>query len=190
MQPAISAKPDFFDGRVLHWRTAGAAVLGEIAYAPGTVRERHMHQRPCLHLNLQGGYVERIGSRVSDCTELMVAFQPAGYEHSYRGLNVPARCFTVEFEQSWLDRLREAGVAPRPELFAHSRIIHLALRLYTEYGMADSASQLSVESLLLEILAIASRRWSDGCAGPQEPQWLLRVEQLLRARFTETLRLN
>ncbi len=185
----MSLKPEFFDGRVLHWRAANAVVMGEIAYAPGAARGLHAHERACLHLNLQGGYVERIGTRLADCAALAVAFQPAAHEHSYRCHDVATRSFTVEFEQPWLDHLQEAGVSPRPELFADSRVLHLALRLHTEYGIADSASQLSGESLLLEILAAASRRWCGSGNSCHEPLWLLRVEQMLRARFTEALRL-
>lgn len=185
-----SHRPEFFDGSVLHWRTISGVMLGEIDYAPGAMRRLHAHERACLHLNLQGGYVERIGRRAVDCTELAVAFQPAGHEHSYRCHNVATRSFTVEFEQSWLDRLQEAGVSPRPELFVDSRVLHLALRLHTEYGIADSASPLSVEGLLLEILAVATRRWCTAGAEHQEPEWLSRVERVLRARFMETLRLD
>lgn len=191
LQPAtMSFQPEFFDGSVLHWRTISGVMLGEINYAPGAMRRLHAHQRACLHLNLQGGYVERLGKREVDCTELAVVFQPAGHEHSYCCHNVATRSFTVEFEQSWLDRLQEAGVSPRPELFADSRILHLALRLHTEYGIADSASPLSVEGLLLEILAVATRRWCVAGSERQEPEWLSRVERILRARFMETLRLG
>jgi AraC family transcriptional regulator len=186
----MSVQPEFFDGSVLHWRTISGVLLGEIDYAPGTMRRLHAHERACLHLNLQGGYVERLGNRELDCTELAVVFQPAGHEHSYRCHNVATRSFTVEFEQPWLDRLQDAGVSPRPELFADSRILHLALRLHTEYSIADSASSLSVEGLLLEILAVATRRWCIAGGEHQEPDWLSRVERVLRARFMETLRLN
>jgi AraC family transcriptional regulator len=165
-------------------------MLGEIDYAPGAIRTLHVHERACLHLNLQGGYVERLGNREQDCSELALAFQPAGHEHSYRCHNVATRSFTVEFEQSWLDRLQEAGVSPRPELFADSTILYLSLRLRAEYGIADSASPLSVEGLLLEILALASRRWRGLGAKNHEPPWLARVEHALRARFMETLRLG
>ena len=186
----VSDRPEFFDGRVLHWRMVSGVMLGEIDYAPRAARGPHVHERACLHLNLQGGYVERLGNRELDCTELAVVFQPAGHEHSYRCHNVATRSFTIEFEQPWLDRLQEAGVSPRPELFADSRILHLALRLHTEYGIADSASPLSVEGLLLEILAVATRRWCVAGGERQEPEWLSRVERMLRARFMETLRLN
>jgi AraC family transcriptional regulator len=182
-------QPEFCDGRVLHWRTATAALLGEIEYPPGAARGLHAHERACLHLNLEGGYTERIGSRAEECTALAIAFQPAGHEHSYRCRNVATRAFTVEFEQPWLDRLEDAGISPRRELFSDSRLLHLALRLRVEYGTADSASQLVIESLLLEILATASQRWSGG-ADRHEPAWLARVERMVRARFTETLRLE
>lgn len=165
-------------------------MLGEIDYAPRAGRELHVHERACLHVNLQGGYIERIGSRVVDCTELAVAFQPAGHEHSYRCHNVATRSFTVEFEKPWLDRLQDVGVSPQPELFADSRILHLGLRLHTEFGIADSASALSIEGLLLEILAVATRRWCGSGTTHQEPYWLSRVESVLRARFMETLRLD
>ncbi|MBZ5504731.1 MAG: AraC family ligand binding domain-containing protein [Acidobacteriia bacterium] len=110
----VSHRPEFFDGRVLHWRMVSDVMLGEIVYVPGAVRETHIHERACLHLNLQGRYIERIGSRVVDCTELAVAFQPAGHEHSYRCHNVATRSFTVEFEKAWLDRLQELAFRPGP----------------------------------------------------------------------------
>ena len=184
-----SAQPEFFDGRVLHWREISGVTAGEINYLPGASRELHAHRRACLHLNLQGGYMERQGSRAVDCSELAVAFQPAGHEHAYRCYDVVTKSFTVEFDQVWLERLEETGVSPRSELFADSKILDLALRLRMEYGIADSASPLSIEGLLLEILALTTRKWLGGSAEHQEPAWLPRLERMLRTRFTEALRL-
>jgi len=186
----IPPQPEFFDGRVRHWRAISGVLLGEIDYQPGADRGLHAHERACLHLNLHGGYIERIGTRVIECSELAVSFQPAGHEHSYRCYNVPTRAFTVEFESSWLDRLQSAGISPHSQMFADGRILELALKVRTEYSIADSASQLSVEGLLLEIFAAASRYRPESGASRSEPPWLARVDRLLRARFAEVLRLD
>jgi hypothetical protein len=55
--------------------------------------------------------------------------------------------------------------------------------------VCDSASQLCVEGLLLEILAGAARQWSIERTR-REPQWLHLVDGVLRERFMETLTLD
>jgi AraC family transcriptional regulator len=184
----MSCDPEFFDGHVIHWRELNGVLLGEIAYRPGARRALHAHKRACLHLNLEGGYVEKLGSREWNCTQLAAAFQPPGHEHAYRCHDVATRAFTIEFGESWLKRLHEIGVAPRPGLLHHS-LVDLVLRLRSEYRVCDSASQLCIEGLLLEILAGAARQWSTERTR-REPQWLRTVDGILRERFTETLTLD
>jgi AraC family transcriptional regulator len=65
----------------------------------------------------------------------------------------------------------------------------LAIRLYDEFRSTDELSPLAIEGLTLELLAECSRQ-SSRTRNCQQPRWLLRASDLVRARFCERLTLG
>src|SRR2546422_10234082 len=63
------------------------------------------------------------------------------------------------------------------------------MRLYRESHNLDSVSPLIVESILLEIIALASRR-ATMTKNRRPPAWLIRASDMIRDRFSDSLTLR
>jgi AraC family transcriptional regulator len=181
------ARAEPFRGRSLRSHDAAGARVSENAYAASSCLPSHGHERAFLCLTLAGGYVERHGARSVDYGPGALAFHPAGGEHAVSIGAMEARCLNVEVRTDWLERIAESG-GGRPDFV---RAIGgppawLAERLLEETRTWSSPSQLCVESLVFEILAVLFR--SRTVASDRlPPAWLGEVEEILRHEFTSTL---
>jgi len=97
--------------------------------------------------------------------------------------------FAIELSHAWLDRVRD--FAP-PPAFSHYRaggpLAWLASRLHLESRHRDAASRLTIEGIVLEMLAeVSRRRPCDESAGPP---WLALAVDLLHAEFQRNLTLG
>ena len=196
MPEAQRGDPDFFDGSVLRWVRVAGLDLGEVVYPPAKERPMHAHDRACFHYMIEGGYVEQHGRHSHACTPHMLAFQPAGHEHSYRALHGGSRSFTIEFDADWTKRLcgHDVGL-DRPGSLRGGSACWLHARLYREFRSMDTASPLAIEALALEMAVETARhgeRFGDAAAGPgrRPPPWLQQATDLLHDRLTETLSLS
>src|SRR5262249_801577 len=110
--------------------------------------------------------------------------------HSDEWHDQGGRCFNVEFEPWWLERVREqSALIDRPWDCVSGLLVPLATRLYREFQEPDAVSPLSMAGLILEILAEASRH-STRAAGRKPPGWLRSARELLHVRFMESLSLD
>jgi len=79
-----------------------------------------------------------------------------------------------------------------PPAFSHycavGPLAWLASRLHREYRQSDAASRLTIEGIVLEMLAEVSRRRP--CDESADPAWLALAVDLLRAEFQRTLTLG
>jgi AraC-like DNA-binding protein len=89
----------------------------------------------------------------------------------------------------WFDRVRRhSSVINSPAAFCGEQLSFLATRLYREFLGADNFSSLTIEGLMLEMLAETSRR-SLHKSGHRPPLWLQRVREILDEQFGESLTL-
>ena len=183
-------QPDFLDGRVLRSARFAGLALGEIEYASGYRRERHLHKRACLHLVLAGGYTEYRHGNAKSCGALMLLFQPAGFEHSYVGYERSSRVFTIEFDDTWIERLAAHSIVPRsPAYLSGGLELSLINRLHREFAHPDACAPLAIEALATELVAEVWRRQKRELPEAQ-PRWLRQATELLHDRFAEALSLQ
>jgi AraC family transcriptional regulator len=77
-----------------------------------------------------------------------------------------------------------------PLEYSAGAAVRLAARLYREFRNWDDLSPLAIEGLALELVVEVCRNYRTRPHGRTPPPWLRRVEELLRAHFTETLTLD
>ena len=150
----------------------------------------HFHERANFCLVLKGGCTERLGERTIDFDPLTLGFLASGDAHSLQTGSAPVHCFGIEPAPALLERLRECSLLINSSIYARggAAAVDLLTKIYREFRLADSASPLAIEGLLLETLAEMSRR-QPLSAEKRRPQWLKLAEELLRARFTDALEL-
>ena len=178
-----------FYGAVVCRRRTADAVVSEVRHVQRNRFPQHSHERAYFALLLAGGYTEHLAGRSYSHGPLSLAFHPSWTEHRDEVEEQGARFLSVEVGPSLLDRLREES---RPALdfkvFAGGPPVGLATRLYRELRQGGPGSDLRMEELLLEFLAVSLCRPAPD--EKREPAWLSRVESLIREGFREALGLD
>jgi AraC family transcriptional regulator len=167
----------------------GGLMLAESVFPVGLVIPPHEHTNAFFCLLLEGCCTTSSDRRTWTGGPLTLTLYPAGLAHTNRW-HQSGRVLNVEFARPWLERLRgRTAVLDRPADYAGGPPVWLARRLVEEYRRPDDASPLAVESLVLELLAECSRSRAEPL-DTAAPPWLDRVNELLRARFAESLSLG
>jgi AraC family transcriptional regulator len=131
-------------------------------------------------LIVAGGYAETYGRRSRDCRPETLVFHPAGERHAEHFGDRATRIFGVEFEDQWLKESPDyQTVLDAPAHFHGGPLSRLAYRLYREFRRPDNFSPLSVEAVMLDLVA-KQGRYARHSALQQPAAWLLHVQELLR----------
>jgi len=179
----------FAHGSILRARRVGTLLLAETRYAPRSRVDRHAHDHARFTLVLAGGFAEERPRGDAACGRSTLLFRDRGEPHAASIAASGAACLIVDLDDRWLERVSaDAVLLDESADFRGGLLLHLAQRLHGEFLMRDVVSRLAIESLVLGMLAEASRR-----AQPAEPRhaprWLEQARELLHARFAESLTL-
>ena len=179
-------QPGHFYGKVLRKHIGDGIILSELKHDRAKRLPTHSHQLAFFHLLLYGNYSETFGRRTEALKPLTTIFHPPGVTHHDEIGASGMRIFSVELQDAWLERLRECGVAPQSSIaLPGSELSRLAMRLYREYQNFDCCSSLAIEGLVLEMLALVAR--PERVPERRPPEWLSKVEDLLKSGFQENL---
>lgn len=177
-------------GAILNTQKVADLTVTENAYAPQVRLPKHSHSQACFCLVLQGAYSEIYQQKTLSCEPFSLVFRPAGEVHSDCFSKVRVRCFIIEFENTWLDRVHTyASGLDSPKTFQENSVVWLALKLRKEIKRMDAVTPLIIEGLMLEIMAEASRHFGKS-SGPGIPPWLKQVREMLQEHATERLTLS
>lgn len=182
--------PGRSNGNILRNFDSAGIILNEIEYAAMTNLLSHSHENAHFCFVLEGSYVETHVTQKLQCDPLTLTFCPPGELHEDRFRNLNARVLTVEIPTVWIERLRQDSLSlGSARSFQGGLITTLAKRLYNELYFMDTAANLTIEGLTLEIMAEAARRVETKTNGTV-PLWLKQAKDLLHARFSENLTLE
>ncbi|HXQ68899.1 MAG TPA: AraC family transcriptional regulator [Pyrinomonadaceae bacterium] len=177
-------RPRHFYGRVLHKPIGAGIVLTELKHDQAKRLPSHSLERAFFHLLLYGH--ETFNRGTATLKPFTTIFHPSGITHHDEVESEGMRIFVVELQDEWLDRLRECGVTPQSSIaLPGSELSRLAIRLYREYLNLNHCSALVIEGLVLEMLALVAR--PERVPERRPPEWLSRVEDLLKSGFQENL---
>jgi len=164
-----------------HIADAGGLRVVEKWHTPGVRVPWHVNDRPVLTCVLQGGFEESLRSNSIECTAPTVLFKPPGELHSNCAGLAGARSLAIEFPE------QRAATGLRAVRRVHSvQADALVSLLVAELQVKDACSELAVEGLALELLAVVGRTTS-AVALHSRPGWLDGALEELRARFRQSL---
>lgn len=153
------------------------------------VLERHRHERPSVAVMLEGSFTLKLTGRTHHCPPTAVFTEPLGEPHANYMGSRGARVVVVQPDPSRTELLRPfAGFLDSHTHRHDGRVATLAARLAGELDATDDLSALAAEGIVLEILVTLARLDLGRLGRP--PAWLLRAQELLHDRFTETLRIS
>lgn len=165
-------------------------VLSETIHQPAQRLPQHSHECASIIHTLRGSFSETIRGRVHECGTYSLFFRPAGEVHTNQYGRVGAKSLIIGIKPP-----RDEISASLLKLFHQARYIQggllrsLAMRIYKEVHIMDSASELAIEGLTLELLANATRQI---IPEPKSrlPTWLKQATGLLEAHFAERLKFS
>jgi AraC family transcriptional regulator len=182
-------KPGQFYGDILRKRQESGLILSELKHDHARKLPSHSHELAYFCLLLHGNYWEQFGRRRITYKPLSVMFHPPGTTHIDEIGPAGSRFFSVEIKSEWIERLREClGTLDLDSSLHEGDLAWLAMRLYREHKAADACSLLTIEGLVLEMLAIVGRmKESKESTGPA---WLARAVELLHEEFRSNLKIH
>jgi AraC family transcriptional regulator len=161
-------------------------LVTDAAFPAGEHLAPHVHERACFAVMLEGSFDLNITRRVYACEPGSLVTEPAEERHANILGTAGAHVVVVQPAAAAMDRLGPCG-----RLFDtvhHDRKASAsasAWRIARELRAPDAATPLAVEGLVLEMLALASRR--DGIVERMRrapaPRWLARARDELHACF-------
>jgi AraC family transcriptional regulator len=152
---------------------------------------RHAHESATVLFMLKGFAADRIAGRVHECNPSSVLIRPAGELHTHHYGRRGAHCLVIEVRPPRIASIRSSSrVLDCPMNFNDGLLSALAMRLYMESRIMDSASPLAIEGLVLEMLAQATRRSSKTKAFATEPLWLKHAVGFIHENYAHPVSLS
>jgi AraC family transcriptional regulator len=179
----------FYGGVLSATRSRGLS-LAETTYAPGFEVPLHEHATPFICVAVDGSFREEYERRSWELSAGSMFYHPGPGAHAERFGRRGGRCFVAQMGGEWLDGVGARGLRA-PERFIPGigdRSASLALQASRAFRSADTASELDVEGVLVELLAELMRAHR-----PPErrtPRWLVRATEMVHARYLEPIALS
>ena len=194
MQPAeqqtAASKPRITFGQELRVLNLGGFRVLEARHRPYEALESHYHEEFAISVVTGGGFQEKLSRREYDCSRYSILVKPAGEIHANRYGRTGARSLVVLVEGARATSLQPfAGVLARAAHLDRGPFRDLAFRFQREWSHRDSASEIALESLVLEMLAGVVREARLG-PGSGEPRWLRLALNYIDAEFRQPLTLS
>jgi len=173
-------------GQVVHRLDLTGATLFETVYKHPTFTPSHEHSAPYVAVLLKGRYREAYRRGEAYFIPLTAVFHPANAQHSCFLNERGCQFFTLELETSWMDSMRIGVVANSVFDWHGERILWHMLRLLREFRDRETRFPLTIESLILEILAGLGGERQIGSRLPSH-RWKL-LEEKIHESFRESIR--
>jgi AraC family transcriptional regulator len=164
-------------------------VFTETAHKPNQTLPRHYHEHANIAFVLKGSFTEVLDRRIFECGRQSIIIKPSGEAHANHYGQRGMHCLLIEVQPQRLESLHPLSkTLNQISHFQGGMLSMLAMRIYKEMRITDSASHLAMEGLALELIAELSRH-SNITRGLILPRWLKLSREILNAHFTETIRL-
>jgi AraC family transcriptional regulator len=187
-------QPGHFYGEITRKREAAGLILSELKHDGARKLPTHSHELAYFCLLLNGNYWEQFGRKRITYKPLTVMFHPPDTTHVDEIGPAGGRFFSVEVKTEWMERLREClGKIELDSSLHEGDLAWLAMRLYREHKQADACSVLTMEGLVLEMLAVVGRFKESRRVGSRRqdrPRWLSTAVDLLNAEFRGNLKVQ
>jgi AraC family transcriptional regulator len=178
------------NGKILKSLATAGLVMTEIAYSAKSRLSEHYHENAHFCFVLQGSYTESAYKQVLECEPFTLTFRPAGEIHEDKFNNKDVRVFTIEIPPQWIERLQQDSIYLKHSInFQRGAVTRLSERLVKEFYGMETAANLIMEGLTLEMIAETARRSTQN-ATRSIPPWLKKAKDLIHSSFKENLTLD
>ncbi|MEO6392570.1 MAG: AraC family transcriptional regulator [Pyrinomonadaceae bacterium] len=149
---------------------------------------KHSHEYTTIFMTLGGCGRDNLIGREFDCRPNSILVRPAGVDHTHDYGREGIHGLVIEVKPDRLENIRSISrvldqVGSYQDIFLNS----LVTRTVLESRIMDSASELAIEGLALELLAHLARRESGPPASGKLPLWLDQAVEFIRGHFAEPI---
>ena len=165
------------------------AIFSDVRHAAPRKLPKHSHELAFFALVLNGHYRERCGRREAEYAPFTLMFRPAGVPHQDEIGPCGVRLYEIELRPAWQRCLSDCSAAldtPRDDT-GGGPLVWFTMKLFREVEASPGCDDLTVESLLAEILSFAA---SSQRESRHAPAWLSRVLDKLQAEHCRRLTLD
>ena len=163
--------------------------LVETKYQAGQELQSHAHERPYISIVLRGSYTERCGASNISCNVGHVILHAEGEVHSNYFLE-DGYCINLEILPHFADHLHQYGIDNGTRIsMASRRNMRLGFTLQSEAAQFDSASELAIEGLAMEVIAQLIRTRVAETSQRQQ-HWLERANEMIHDRYRDPISLK
>lgn len=151
----------------------------------------HYHEQACCAIVLEGAVDKAFPRQAYETPASTVVTMPPGERHFDRFSQSGARILVIEPEQIESDLLRPCqDVFQNIYHFKNEAVTRLAWKIAKELQFEDKVSSLVINGLVLEMIALATRRGKMVRELKQVPLWLLQARDIVQAQFVDSLKLS
>src|SRR5882757_6370832 len=179
-----------FYGAVQSRREQCGAIFTDLRHRSPRKLPAHSHELPFFALLMEGLYGERYGREDRQFRPFTLHFRPAGVPHQDEVGPPGVRFFEIELRPSWRARLADCSAAldvARDDCKG-GELLWLAMKLFWEVQSVGIPDDLTIESLLAELMAAAARMPREDKF--ERPTWLGRIIEKLAVEYTGRLTLD
>jgi AraC family transcriptional regulator len=179
-----------FYGAIHGKREQCGAIFTDLRHAFPRKLPMHSHELAFFALLLDGFYGERYGRQQMQFGPFTMMFRPAGIPHQDEIGPRGVRLYEIEIRPSWQKRLASCSAAldtPRDDI-AGGPLLWLGMKLFREIEASPAPDDLTVESLLAEILSFSAR--TSQRESRHAPGWLSRILDKLKTEHCRRLTLD
>ena len=165
------------------------AIFTDLRHTSPRKLPSHSHELPFFAVLMEGLYAERYGREERQFRPFTLHFRPAGVPHQDEIGPSGVRFFEIELRPTWRKRLQDcsATLDVARDDCKGGELLWLGMKLFQEVQGVAAADDLSVESLLAELLAAAARTPRES---EQRPAWLVRIVERLSVDYCDRLTLD
>lgn len=167
-------------------------LLTEFAQPASFKVPSHSHENATVLFTLNGYAEDRIAGRVLECKPSSVLIRPSGEFHTHHYGRTGFHGLVIEIKPERLKQIRRISsslILDRVGYFTDGTFSDLGTRLLMESRMPDSASELAIEGLVLEMLARAVRHTKKRLSLSAPPGWLQLAKDFIEGNYTENVSL-
>jgi len=165
-------------------------ILTEQFYNPNVVVPWHYHENAYLAYHLKGSVTEVTKKTTYTCAPSTVVYHNWQDPHSNCKLSPDLQILHVEFKPQWFKKHDFQPEKMHGSFILENPLYKTLLRkLYSEAKINDSFSSISIEGILLQLLAEMLRA-QDSLNKSGTPGWVAKVKEILRENKTEDINLS
>lgn len=149
----------------------------------------HYHEHAYFTFILEGNVIEGNKKELYNCTPGSLLFHNWQEPHYNIKPDGFTRGFHIEIEKHWFDALNFDANALQGSININNPDLKFLLyKIFRETKIEDTASQLSVQGLLLQTLSVLLRNEQTSLSS--KPLWVNKIKEILHDGFSDTLTLN